>query len=435
MNAHVDQLAEQLLTRLHEVQSSIGLEPAQGADTLLADAVDSMALVEFLALVAEDYGVTVETIEQTADRQYSTLRKLATDLWDAGYRPTSNESPRPAGPQPGSVLLDKPACWLAAVSSCLPRRRQSAEEIDALLARPPGWLAEHAGIVSRCIWTEEDILAETSRAVRQCLDSVDVPMKGIEALLVTSEAPPMYPGCAAALHHHLGLPASCPAIEVGNACMGFLSAMWTAQHLLVQRDAVVIVSVEAPSRWLSLAPGPSGETAALLGDAASATLLTSRPTDPESVPLSEIVLRTDGSQQGLLEVTRCENDIVLSMDGGALATRALHALSQVLADLTAAAGIGMSDLTAVVMHAGNGRLPGILARQLGVPASRIHSLTSETGNLGSASLPVAWSAHPPTLEPTAWLAVGPGLQWGGALSGSFLLTPRSKSKARPLLSL
>jgi 3-oxoacyl-[acyl-carrier-protein] synthase III len=62
-----------------------------------------------------------------------------------------------------------------------------------------------------------------------------------------------------------------------------------------------------------------------------------------------------------------------------------------------------------------GRLPALLARQLGLGVDRVWSETAHTGNLGSASLPVAWAAHPPPQGPVAWTAVGAGLQWGAAL--------------------
>jgi 3-oxoacyl-[acyl-carrier-protein] synthase III len=56
--------------------------------------------------------------------------------------------------------------------------------------------------------------------------------------------------------------------------------------------------------------------------------------------------------------------------------------------------------------------------QLNLPPERIWSQTANTGNLGSASLPVAWAMHPerPT-GPIAWAAVGAGLTWAAALTG------------------
>ncbi|HMC90424.1 MAG TPA: 3-oxoacyl-[acyl-carrier-protein] synthase III C-terminal domain-containing protein, partial [Gemmataceae bacterium] len=63
--------------------------------------------------------------------------------------------------------------------------------------------------------------------------------------------------------------------------------------------------------------------------------------------------------------------------------------------------------------------PSLLARKLGLPPERVWSETETTGNLGSASLPVAWAAResrPP--GPVICTAVGAGLTWGAAMLGT-----------------
>jgi 3-oxoacyl-[acyl-carrier-protein] synthase III len=94
-------------------------------------------------------------------------------------------------------------------------------------------------------------------------------------------------------------------------------------------------------------------------------------------------------------------------------------MAQSVRDLAERHGLPVSDLNAVVVHGGNGRLPNLIAMQLNLPPERIWSQTANTGNLGSASLPVAWAMHPewPT-GPVAWTAVGAGLTWAAALTGS-----------------
>jgi hypothetical protein len=51
-----------------------------------------------------------------------------------------------------------------------------------------------------------------------------------------------------------------------------------------------------------------------------------------------------------------------------------------------------------------------------LPADRIWSQTASTGNLGSASLPVAWAARPKQKAPVIWCAIGAGLMWGTAVT-------------------
>jgi 3-oxoacyl-[acyl-carrier-protein] synthase III len=137
------------------------------------------------------------------------------------------------------------------------------------------------------------------------------------------------------------------------------------------------------------------------------------------VPLVAVTLGVDGSAAQLLQIERgTEGVIELRMDGGPLASRAVQTMAQAVRHLAQDHGVAVTDLAAVIAHGGNGRLPALLARQLGLPSDRVWSETPQTGNLGSASLPVAWAARQPSLpRPVAWAAVGAGLTWAAALTG------------------
>jgi 3-oxoacyl-[acyl-carrier-protein] synthase-3 len=241
----------------------------------------------------------------------------------------------------------------------------------------------------------------------------------VGVLLVTSEAPPLLTGLAAALHHRLHLCPTTPALEVGGACTGTLAAFWTGQALLPRVGTVLVMSIEAPTRYLSLQPGPAGEAASLFGDGAAACLLCDQPTGTAAVPLTVVVLGCDGSKKDLIEVKRSESGpIELHLDGGPLASQAVQVMAQSVQDLTREHGLQVADLHGVVAHGGNGRLPGLLARKLGLPLERVWSETPRTGNLGSASLPIAWSARQfPSPGPVVWTTVGAGLTWAAALLG------------------
>jgi 3-oxoacyl-[acyl-carrier-protein] synthase-3 len=235
--------------------------------------------------------------------------------------------------------------------------------------------------------------------------------------LVTSEAPPLPVGLTAALHHRLGLSVDTIALEIGGACTGFLAAMWTARHLLVDCAAVLVLALEAPSRWLPIEAGPAGEAAALFGDAAAACLLTARPTTASAIRLRDIVLGTNGAAGSLLRVEyESSRGAALHMNGPPLAQRAVRAMADTVRQMSARHGWNVDQLAAVVAHGGNGRMPALLARRLVLPAERVWSETARTGNLGSASLPVAWASRDgPMQSPVIWTTVGAGLQWGAAL--------------------
>jgi 3-oxoacyl-[acyl-carrier-protein] synthase III len=120
----------------------------------------------------------------------------------------------------------------------------------------------------------------------------------------------------------------------------------------------------------------------------------------------------------LLQVEIAGGWAELRMEGGVLAHRAIRTMAQGVRDVSERHGIQVGDLAAVVAHGGNGRMPALLARQLGLPPERVWSTTAWTGNLGSASLPVAWAVQPERPQgPVAWTAVGAGLTWAFALTG------------------
>jgi 3-oxoacyl-[acyl-carrier-protein] synthase-3 len=182
---------------------------------------------------------------------------------------------------------------------------------------------------------------------------------------------------------------------------------------------VLLAAVEAPTQYLALTPGPAGEAAALFEDGAAACLLCDQRPCREALPAAEVRLGCDGGQARLIRVERSAAGAVeLLLDGGPLATRAIKVMAQAVREMAQDHGLAPRDLHGVIAHAGNGRMPRLLARQLGLPAGKVWSDTPQAGNLGSASLPAAWGSHPTAgTGPVVLVAVGAGLTWGAALAG------------------
>ncbi len=420
------EMIEHLLTRLVRVQRSLGGEPGEpaGPAVPLAGLLDSMALVEYVAVLAEDCGVEPEAIDEAVQRRFTTVADLAEAMLRAGMKLRAGLS-SPAGiralpgdrskPMDHPSALDSGACRLAATAVRLPDTVQPAEWLDQALGRPRGWLESHASIRARRVWQDQDPLAAAAAAGSECLQRAGFAPAEVGALLVASEAPPLLAGLAADLHHRLGLSAGAAAVEIGAACTGFLAALWTAQALVPRVGPVLVMAVEAPSQFLSLEPGQAGEHAALFGDGAAAVLLCMQPRGNGPVCLADVTLGALGAAGDCLRVQQTNGAITLHMDGRALASRAIRMMVQAVRQLVDRQGLAISQLRGVVAHAGNGRMATLLARQLQFPPERVWSATATTGNLGAASLPVAWHLHPPAAGPVIWVAVGAGLTWGAAL--------------------
>jgi 3-oxoacyl-[acyl-carrier-protein] synthase-3 len=432
MNDAVNDVIEFLLVRLALVRQSLGLESpgAGGAGMAIGDLLDSMALVEYLAIVAEDCGVEPQAIEHAVRRRFGTVAELAAAMHAAGLRPRMT-----TGIPGGEVALrtghgqaqpvkehEQPTeagCWLASVTVCLPETVQAADTMNRLLQRPGGWLESHAGIESRNVWGDQDPIAAAVAAGSDSLDHAGLTPADIGALLVTSEAPPQITGLAAALHHRLQLGPRAVALEIGGACTGFLAALWVARAIVTPTAPVLVLAVEAPSRWLPLHAGPAGEAAALFGDAAASTVVCALYTGKETISLDDVILGCDGSAGPLLQVQGlAAGSFGVVMDGPTLATKAVKVMANAVHDVTGRHGLSLSQLAGIVAHGGNGRLPALLARRLKLPAESVWSASRFTGNLGSTSLPVAWAMHATRdLGPVVWTTVGAGLTWAAALTG------------------
>jgi 3-oxoacyl-[acyl-carrier-protein] synthase III len=295
---------------------------------------------------------------------------------------------------------------------------ESAVFLDEHLGRPAGWLERHAGIRQRHIWAEQDPLAIAAEAGRASLREAGLLEEEVGALLVTSEAPPLLAGLAASLHQRLKLRPQTPALEVGGACTGFLSALWLARTLVQQVGLVLVVAIEAPSRHLTIEPGEAGEAAALFGDAAGAYLVSPESASPGSLAVVDLGLSVNGEDGPLLRVEGSgTSEVRVCMEGQRLASRAVEEMARGVREVAADHGLSPEGLAGVIVHGGNGRMAGLVARKLGLPRERVWSRTSETGNLGSASLLATWEGHRENVTgPVAWAAVGAGLVAGWALT-------------------
>jgi 3-oxoacyl-[acyl-carrier-protein] synthase-3 len=450
-----------VLNLLLEVQRQLGdpAEPSGNGDLPFAELLDSMAMVEFIGLVAESCGVSPKKIEACVSGRFTTVGELAASLRTAGLIPNGGSTvarhvasappprlhPAPEGlgeqstsdgssktyhsspphqlpgisTVPHSFRSPAPVVttWLGGAAMCLPDGVEPATSLDIRLGRKKGWLERRAGIHQRHVWSNQDPLTAAASAGRRSLQQAELKTSDIGAVIVTSEAPPLLAGLAMAIHHRLKLRPSAVALEIGGACTGFLTALWAAQSIIQRIGNVLVVAIEAATRHLHVKPGSAGEGAALFGDGAAAAVFSARPTCPDSVPVREVFIGGDGSFGGVLQIERASaGDVEIRMKKIELAGRAIDAMAHSVQEIAQRHRIEVSDLAAVVAHGGNGRMPALLARRLGISVERIWSETPSTGNLGSASIPVAWASRALRPDgPVVWTAAGAGLTWGAAL--------------------
>jgi 3-oxoacyl-[acyl-carrier-protein] synthase-3 len=226
-----------------------------------------------------------------------------------------------------------------------------------------------------------------------------------------------------------------PALDIRAACCNPLYALDIGSALLHagRAEHVLIVGAEAQSKGLKLAPAAK-EISALFGDGAGACVL-SRSTKAGSLQLLDVALFTDGAfakdlavlAPGTANGERWQAGDAASreleypvMNGRTVILHAARKLGEAAQTVLARQGWSVQDVDLVIPHQANGNLLGALARQLGLPATKVVSVVEWSGNTSSASILIAldWAYEQGLLLPgtrVLFAAFGAGFTWGAAV--------------------
>ena len=265
---------------------------------------------------------------------------------------------------------------------------------------PQNLLELLTGIQARRFWDEgTPPSAVAARAGRKAMEAAGVDASGIQTLVSTSVSKDyVEPAVAALVHEQLGLAEDCPGFDVGNACLAFLTAMDLVSALIERGEieAGLIVDGEASrditeatltrlSRPDSTADELKMELASLtLGSGAVAMVLGRADRRPDAPTYRGSVSLAASRHSGLC---RGQADRMIT-DSGALLQAGIELAQRTFARATAQLGWSPEVLDEVVIHQVSKTHTVQLARALGLPADRIHSIFPELGNVGPASVPI-----------------------------------------------
>ncbi len=164
----------------------------------------------------------------------------------------------------------------------VPPRVVTNRDLESLMDTSDAWIVERTGIRERR-FVEPGVGATElgEAAARKALADAGRRVEDVDFIVFATITPDyMFPGCGVLLQERLGLP-TIGALDVRNACSGFLYALATADAFVRvgQYRCVLVIGAEVQSTGLDLSTR-GRDMAVLFGDGAGAAVV--EPAEGES---------------------------------------------------------------------------------------------------------------------------------------------------------
>lgn len=304
---------------------------------------------------------------------------------------------------------------ISSVGAALPPARVPNQPIADRLGIDDHWIVKRIGVRERRMAQPGERLSDlATEAARTALDRAEVRGADIDLVLVgTFTQDEILPNAAPLVAAQIGAQAA-GAVDLGAACMGFLSgvSLGSAQIEAGRAEKVLVVGAEMLTRFLDM---DDRRTAPLIGDGAGAAVLT--PTKGAG-RIGPAVLRANDKSRDLVYMTRAE--MMLRMEGEETFAHAVEYLSEVTLQALSAAALDLTQIDLFVYHQANSRIIKAVGKRLQLPSSRVIDCIERFGNTSAASIPIAldWALQHDRLRAGARVllaSIGAGFTWGAMI--------------------
>ncbi|UII20178.1 beta-ketoacyl-ACP synthase III [Fulvivirga ligni] len=317
----------------------------------------------------------------------------------------------------------------------VPERVVTNEDLSKLMDTNDEWIIERTGIKERRFADpDKDTVANmAAKAAKMALERANAEASDIDFIVFATITPDyFFPGSGVLLQRELGL-GSIPALDIRNACSGFIYALSVADQFIKtgMYKNVLVVGAEIQSTALDLTTRGRG-TAVIFGDGAGAALV--RPSDQPGILSThlhsdgnyaeELYIKDPGSSRPHEE--RQPEQILdtasfkVHMNGNMVFKHAVVKFHEVIMEALEANQLTKEDIDLLVPHQANLRISNYIQEKLGLPEQKVYNNIMRYGNTTAGSIPIAMSE--------AWAegkikegdliclaAFGSGFTWASAL--------------------
>jgi 3-oxoacyl-(acyl-carrier-protein) synthase III len=276
--------------------------------------------------------------------------------------------------------------------SVLPGEPVSTRSLAERLGLDPAEILPRIGIRSRHFAPPGTTMASLgAEALRLALGAAGMPAGELRRVFFVTSAggDVLSPATANRITAALGLALTCDAIDLNNACMGFLSAFdLAARSIATGLGPVAVVVVEMGSRVIT---ETDRRPFLIFGDAAAAVvlgpgrpgegILASRFGNDGTHPEDTVVYHPS--------VTGRREYVAFKQSGVAMTRVALAALERGARATLDAAGLGFADVDWLLPHQPNGAMLSMIVDMFRLDRARMVPIVEEVGSVGAAAIPLS----------------------------------------------
>ena len=234
------------------------------------------------------------------------------------------------------------------IESCdyvLPEKIITSENIESkleklyrMLSCPKGQLEALTGVKERRVWKTGTLPSSiAAEAAQKTIEKSGTKPEEIDLIIYTGVCrDKLEPSTANVVHHKLGLSADCLALDVSNACTGFLNGMMVAANMIESksiRSALIVTGENAGPLYDNVLPKLENLKEALdfrkhlasltLGSAGVAMILTQKELSKTGHKLLGALGQTDSSGYHLCQGTGDINSLEMETDTAGLMRQGL----------------------------------------------------------------------------------------------------------------
>ncbi|MFM8348304.1 MAG: beta-ketoacyl-ACP synthase III [Bacteroidota bacterium] len=328
-----------------------------------------------------------------------------------------------------------PSSIIAGVGHHVPETVITNEHLSTLMETSDAWITERTGIRERR-WIDpaKDTVANmAAKASRIALERAGLSEKDVEFIVFATITPDyFFPGSGVLLQRELGLE-SIGALDIRNACSGFIYALSVADQFIKSGmyKTILVVGAEIQSTAIDVTTR-GRNTAVIFADGAGAAVL--RASDQPGVLSThlhsdgrfaeELYVRDPGSSrpreerqpEQILDTTHFK----VVMNGNQVFKHAVVRFMEVIHEALAANGVTKDDINLLIPHQANLRISQYIQEKMALRDDQVYNNIMHYGNTTAASIPIAmseaWEKGKIKRNDLICLAAfGSGFTWASAL--------------------